>query len=426
MARLNVGTGSGNRSSGGGGCGGAVLGVLLGLIMIPVGFYVAYHGEARLVDHSKVFESVEMSSPEAAVAMDGELVKFSGEPQGQFLTIPQAGGEFLYWTRQLEEYVEEEDSDGNVEYRWRSRQSETHWVDAFEIGSISVRPDGAHPVGRREVYSAYKRRYETSFRESTQPGTPEVGDQRETIDVLRASTPAIVLGEMSNGSVQGGSSFIVSTLNEQQTQETLRSEYVAAYWGLKAGAVALIFFGIMSVFGPLTKLVGYVPLVGDGLSCAFSAAAFVFAVVSVTIITVFMQAFWVLVALALLAVAFMIFRGVTTPRNRPGSEAEIPAPDSSPSPGGATPPPPTGVAPEDEASRAVPRPVEASQPAKPVEDTPSAPVAPPPGVAEEQSEDSAPSPGQEGASAGPKFCAGCGSRLVPGGKFCGSCGENVQ
>lgn len=406
MAGFNLRTGGSTSSSGGGGCGGAVMGVILGIIMIPVGFYLAYYGEAKLVDHSRVFESVSMSQPEAAKAMESELVKFSGQPEGEFLNIPEWQGDALYWVSRIEEYVREEDSEGDVSYRWKSVSSSPNWVSSFEVAPITIRPGGANPVGRQQVYSGYKRSFETGFHVGTEPGSPEVGDQRKTIEVLDATMQVIVLGAMSNGTVEGGRSFVVSTLNEQQTYDTLRSEYVAAYWGIKAGAVFLIFFGIMSIFGPLTKLVGYIPMVGEGLSCAFAAIAFVFAVVSVTVITVFMKAFWFLVVLAMLAVAFLIFRGVTTPRTRPGAaEPDLPPPGGVEPGQPMAPPAQPGVEPEAGAAAGVPRPVQ------PAEDEDA--VAPPPDEPAERAE-------------GPKFCASCGAKLDPGSKFCRECGGRVD
>ena len=414
MARFNISTGSGTGSSKKGGCGGAVMGVFIGLIMIPVGFYLAYYGEAKLVDHSRIFDGIEMVQPDAAMAMDGELVKFSGQPEAEFLTIEEWQGQALYWESNIEEYVREEDAEGEVSYRWKSGARSRNWVPSFTVAPVTVRPGGANPVGSQEVYSAYRRGFETGFHVRSAPASPEVGDQRKTIDVLDGTRQVIVLGQMSNGTVEGGRSFVVSVLNEQETFDALRSQYLAAYWGIKAGAVFLIFFGIMAVFGPLTSLVGYIPMVGDGLSCAFSAFAFAFAVVSVTVITVFMKAFWFLVVIALLGVGFLIFRGVTTPRTRPGAEESLPPP-----PGAAMAPPTqpgadSGTPASDSSAQGpintVPRPTE------PGEQAPSQ-------AEDSESEETQLRPDEP--VAGPKFCASCGGKLDSGSKFCGSCGSKV-
>lgn len=418
----NIGSGAGAAASKGcgGGCG-AIFGVIFGLILIPVGFYLAYYGEARLVDHGRVFERIEMSQPDAAAALTGELVKIQGQPKGSFLSIEEWDGQVLYWRESVEEYEREEDSEGDVSYDWNSVSSDNKWVDGFTVGPIQVRPSGANPVGEVTVYSAYKRGYETSYHVNNQPNDPEVGDRRREIEVLDATKPVIILGEMGSGAIQGGSSFVVSTLNEDETLATLKTEYKMAYWGMKAGAVFLIFFGIMAVFGPLTTLVGYVPLVGDHLSCAFAAIAFVFAAVSVGIITIFIKAFWFLIVIAVLGVAYLIYRGATSPRARPGGDDStgggLPGPVMPPDTHAAAPQQPQPSVSDTTPPGAVggvPRPMESPQS---VEPAPDVHPTPPPQSPVEQA-------ATEDASA--KFCANCGTALDPGSKFCQSCGHRVE
>ena len=43
------------RAGGGGGCG-SIFGVFFGIVLVPLGFFLAIYGEVRLVDHGKVFE----------------------------------------------------------------------------------------------------------------------------------------------------------------------------------------------------------------------------------------------------------------------------------------------------------------------------------------------------------------------------------
>ncbi len=401
----------------GGGCG-AVFGVILGIIMVPVGFYLVYHAEAKLVDHGKIFESITMSQPDTAKGMDGELVKIQGQAQGSFLTIPEWDGDALYTRTLVEEYEEERDSEGDVTREWNTSSSNSQWVQSLTIGGIEIRPEGANPVGEDEVYSAYKKKFETAFHEGTDRSSADVGDQRKSIDVLDATKAVIVVGEMSGGSIQGGHSFVVSTQNEQQTLQTLKTEYKMAKWGMRAGAVFLIFFGIMAIFGPLTMLVGYIPLVGDSIGCAFAAVAFVFALVSVTIVTLFIKAFWFLVAIVVIGVGYLIIRGVTSPKSKPGSGD---------APGGGPQAPPVAPA---AVPAAVPTPSAAPQP----------PAQPAPEPAPQPAEPQAPAqsfagsdfmrpaqPAEEAPQAdeAPKFCAKCGAGLDPDSRFCRECGEKV-
>lgn len=399
---FRVGSGSAGVRTGGKGCGGgcgAVFGVIFGILLVPLGLYLTYHGEIKLVNHGKVFDGITMVQPDAAASMDGELVKISGQPKGDFRTVRQWRGDALYVHTSIEEYQEETDSEGETTREWNSVGSDTQWA-SFSVGPIKVQPgSNTNAVGEQQVYSAYKKKFETDFHAGTEPGSPQVGDQRMTIQVLDATKPVIVVGEVSQGSIQSGGptgTFVVSTLNEGATSQALHTEYKIAYWGIKGGAVMAIFVGIMLIFGPLTWLVGHVPFVGDSLSCGFAAIAFAIAVVSVGVITVFIKAFWILIILAVLVIAFVVIRGVTTPRGGPGAGATVPPPGAPP------------VQPTAPPTVSVP----SAQPAVPPVSVPTATPEPP-----------APAPEPEG---GPQFCSQCGKQLDPDSKFCQSCGAKVE
>lgn len=456
---FNIGSGGGAAGAASKGCGGgcgAVFGVILGIILVPVGFYLAYHAEAKLIDHGTIFDGITMSQPDAAKAMEGEMVKIQGQPKGDFLTIEEWDGRALYYYKLIEEYEQETDSDGNVEYEWNTENTDKKWVDSFTLDGIEIRPEGANPVGEEEVYSAYRKKYETAFHEGTDQSNPEVGDQRKTVDVLDASKPVIVVGQMSNGTIQGGESFVVSTQNEQQTLQTLKTEYKMAKWGMRAGAVFCIFMGIMLIFGPLTTLVGYIPLVGDSIGCAFAGIAFAIALVSVTVVTLFIKAFWFLVAIVVIGVAVLVYRGITSPRQGPGGGPDSGGPDQPVPPTGPTPPTTgesqagTSTTLPPGASADVPRPSAAPEPAPPAEDVGPAPPAETP--AERQAtydadfmrpaepEPSAPEPAapvesefmrpaepqeQPEQEDAPGFCSNCGAELDPDSKFCRECGHKI-
>ena len=284
---------------------------------MPLGFYLVYHGEARLVNHGKVFERVEMASPEAAANVTG-LVKIKGQPVGQFLSHARWDGLALYFRNTVEEYEREEDADGDVDYEWNQVSSDSKWAD-FSIGDIKVQPKNANPVGEETVYEGYKPKFAGDFSVDAMGRSPEVGDQRLEVEVLDAAKEIIVLGEMLSGTISGGSTFVVSTLGDTATAEALKTEYKITYWLMKGGAVLAIWFGILAIFGPLTTIVGYIPLIGERISGGLVMAALVFAIVAVGIVTVFLKLFWILVAGVVIVLAILIWRGFATPRERPSA-----------------------------------------------------------------------------------------------------------
>ena len=165
---LNLGKAAGGALAGGagsaakGGCG-SIIGVVIGLRLVPLGFYLVYHGEVKLVNHGKVFDKLEMVSTDQAKSLT-ELVKTSGTPEGSFLAVDHYDGPALYHRVFIEEYEEEKDSDGNIEYDWNSKSTESEWAN-FEIGGIAVRPNGANAVGEETVWSGYKSRGLNTFEE---------------------------------------------------------------------------------------------------------------------------------------------------------------------------------------------------------------------------------------------------------------------
>jgi len=382
---FNVGSGKiagGAGKAAAGGCG-SIFGVFFGLLLVPLGFYLVYYGEVRLVNHGKVFDSVQMMSTDQA-AQTQELVKITGTPDGQFLSVEHYNSPALYYRITVEEYQEEKDSDDKVSYDWNTvGGGDQAWAN-FKIGSIQVRPKGANPVGEETVWTGYKPRGMSSFEEGGGSGrSAQVGDQKKTIEVLDARKPVIVLGDMASDGISGGRSFVVSTLAETATSQALHTEYKVAYWLMKGGAVLAIGIGILMIFGPLTTLVGYVPLVGNQLTGLFGVFAFFFAIVAVGLVTLFIKAFWILVVLAAIGIVVLVIAGVVTPRRRGGAAAAMPA-----------------------AGPAMPV-AGPAMPATPTQPQP-APLQPQPAAQPEAGK-----------------CPGCGADVKPGAKFCPSCGTRL-
>jgi len=301
-----------------GGCG-SIFGVFFGLFLVPAAFYMVYYGEKRLVNHGVVFERIALSTPEAAAGQQGGLVKVQGKPAGEFVEAPRhPGAQVLYWRTDVEEYKEERDSDGDIDRDWETVSGEKRWVP-FTLGPIKVSPQKANPVGEETVYKGYKPRGASDFDPNGSDGSPQVGDQRLTVEVLPADREYLVLGEAAGGSIASGSSFVVSALDEAGTVAALKLEYKIFYWVLKGGAVLAMWMGIMSIFGPLTMLVGWIPFIGERINSLVAFGAFIISTVTVGLLTVLFKLFWVIALVGALVLIFLIVRGVTTPRQRPGT-----------------------------------------------------------------------------------------------------------
>ena len=384
--------GGGAKSSG---C--SIGGILFGLLLVPLGFYLVYHGEVKLINHGKVFESVEMMSADAALASEGEAVKFKGMPQGEFLTVEHYDTAVVYFSRSLEKFVEETDEDGEVERDWETEDTTSKFAD-FAIGKIKVEAGKAKAVGAEQVFQGIKpvNSWHDIFDERIADSrSPQVGDERLTVRVIDALKELIVCGDMKNGTVGGGTTFVISALGDQATTDQLKTEYTVFYWLMKVGAVFCIGGGIMAIFGPLLSLVGYIPFIGTRMTGAFGCAAFAFGLVSVLLVTLFIKLFWVLLVLLVVGLAVGISIAVKSPRDAPGHAPAAAGAPPTPTPAPTPTPTPT------------PTPVPAPTPTPVPTPTPM----PTPVATTEDAED--------------RHCTECGAEVEAGEKFCGSCGHKL-
>ncbi len=299
----------------------SLFGALLGLVMVPGGFYLAYHGEMRLVNHGKVFERVAMVPVDQAKAMGSGTVKLRGKPEGEFSTIERYDQPVVYYNLRVEEYEREQDSDGDVSYEWETKNSRTHFVP-FAIDGIEVAPEKAQVVGAKQVFQGIRpagRPYADYDPKWGETHSPEVGDQRLTVSVIPADQELIIFGDLEGGTIAGGSTFVISALDEAATTQHLKTQYVILYWLMKGGATLLIGLGIMALFGPLMSLLGWLPVVGPGLRAGIAFLSLAFGAVSVLLVTALLKYFWVVMAaLAVFVLLVLAAIGVTASRRRLG------------------------------------------------------------------------------------------------------------
>ncbi|MEN6549848.1 MAG: hypothetical protein ABFE07_27720 [Armatimonadia bacterium] len=322
---------SGGVSAGTGGCAGcstgcgAIFGLLFGLLLVPAGFYMVYYGEAKLVNHGVVFARTAMLPVEAAAKVKEGLVKFKGQPKGEFLRVPRYDKPVLYWDTDIEEYQEKRDSDGDRTHSWESVGGETKWA-VFTIGPLKINPEKAKPIGQKMVFKGVKKRNAATFDPAVSDSSPAVGDRRLELRVIDANSPLIVLGDPDGQTCCGGSTFVVSALDEAGTEKALRTEYKVFYWMLKIGAGLAIWLGLIAIFAPLTGLLGGMPLVGGSLGAAFAFGAFVFSALMVAVATFALKFFWLVAILAALALVAVVAVGIGMSRKRAAAapSAQIP------------------------------------------------------------------------------------------------------
>lgn len=409
--QINIGSGSGMASGGKrGGC--SLFGIIFGLFLVPLGFYLVYYGEARLVNHGKVFDSVEMMTVEQAkTAPDGSQVKFKGIPDAEPLYAERYEKPVVYFSRTIEEYEREEDSDGDVSYSWNTKES-TYKFAPMNIEDINVEANRAKPVGATTVFVGIRPTnfYRDTYDPSLVDRSPKVGDRRLTVKVIDVGQELVVFGDKMGNTVAGGTTFVVSAMSEQATSEQLHTEYKIWYWAIKGIAIFCIGFGILSIFGPLLTLVGYIPFIGTRMTGAFGCFAFAFAGIAVILTTLLIKLLWPILILAALGIIIGVTIAIKSP-SRPPSEAAGPIRTETPA---AMPPAGVPQAPVEPAPTPVPTPTPDATPVP----TPTPVTAPTEEAAAEDDEAS------DDEQAGPK-CPACGETVGESDWHCMNCGAKL-
>ncbi|MEI6503133.1 MAG: hypothetical protein WCP21_19155, partial [Armatimonadota bacterium] len=80
--------------------------------------------------------------------------------------------------------------------------------------------------------------------------------------------------------------------------------------------------GLLSIFGPLMNIVGWIPFLGSRITGALAAGAFFFSLVVVGLVTVAVKFFWIILAVVGLLIVFFIWRGFASPRQKPVAVAQ--------------------------------------------------------------------------------------------------------
>ena len=283
---------------------GALLGTLFGLSILTAGMYLAYHSEAVLVNHGRVFDAVKLTAPNQATAQ-GELVKIHGRPTGDFLSTKHFDAPVIYLRETIDRYTGSNDEKADVIHGWETVSSTTQWAP-FMLGDITVIPHKARPMGEREIHRSVKSRQTGGQFDAGFPETwAAAGDLRRVIHVIEADTKIVVFGRLTGKTISGGSTFIVSRVSESVTGGFLHTDHKMHYQGLKVAALLCIWVGFLWIFRPL---VAALPIAWPASLLTFMPAItfLVLAALVTLIISVLAVYFWyaaVAVALLVLVLA---------------------------------------------------------------------------------------------------------------------------
>ena len=98
---------------------------------------------------------------------------------------------------------------------------------------------------------------------------PQIGAIRISYQALQSGTTVTVFGQLNDGSLVAYTDPNNRTLydllygNRQTAIATLHSQYEKILWILRGLGIALIWVGLMLLFGPLDTLLDFIPIVGE-------------------------------------------------------------------------------------------------------------------------------------------------------------------
>ena len=107
---------------------------------------------------------------------------------------------------------------------------------------------------------------------------------RETVSFLPASKEVLVVGAASNGLIDSGNPFVLSSRSFEATKQQLGEEQASESFLNKIFAFILFAVGFFLIFNPINKLIeifGAIPFIGDAFIWVSNFSAIVLAIIAV-------------------------------------------------------------------------------------------------------------------------------------------------
>ncbi|MEZ6189080.1 MAG: hypothetical protein R3F62_29290 [Planctomycetota bacterium] len=190
-----------------------VLGIVAAVaFLIGVGGLLASRSTQAL--QAKV-QATPVKTPAEAAQASGLVCVEGVVPQpASPLRLPERGTEVLYYEEKREERdtrssssstrsTSSRSSSSRLSSSWRTVRSDTRWADALRVGELRVVPQGATARGATQLHQA-----------STSAGVGK--EARVTYVGIAAGTRVTLIGEVRDGTLQGGDPFLIAVAPSKQ------------------------------------------------------------------------------------------------------------------------------------------------------------------------------------------------------------------
>ncbi len=286
---------------------GRLSGVLLGLLLIVISFFVIWQSE-KFDKSADLIASLPVLTVDQAADTTG-LVKVAGKVTESPIQAPIEKKDVLYYhhVREELETVSKTETDTQVVSRegqdieqtiekevekeqWVTKVDESQWAEIVLDNKIVIKPQFAKQLlDLTEIYSM------------------ESEETRQKIEAVLPGDSLIAVGELYNNRIEGGDPFIVSNKSNQALIESLKSSENFTWWLLKLGTVLLFGFGLYLLLGPFLLVLDAIPVLGKigkgGLLIICLIIGLLFTVLSSLLI-----AFWYIILILLVAlIAYLLY-----------------------------------------------------------------------------------------------------------------------
>jgi hypothetical protein len=357
----------------------AFQGVLLGLVLFVVSFGLLYWNEGR-VDVSDIAKKaiiIEAANVQANTAAEGQLVSASGtvsaEPligdnlylkPGAYLTVERQV-EVLAWVEKSET-VTRTDSNGvetsETEYSYlteftrdpadssKFHEPEGHTNIAPAIPELTITTDSAR-VGQYDLTpeviqmpSAVTLQLTPDMVSLTENASilagnsvyvrisntgaamdADLGDLRISYQVVKIPFEGTAFGQLDGATIdpyvtkQGDTFYRLFSGSHEQSLALMHGEYKTGLWAFRFIGFLLMWFGLWSLFGPLSRVLDFVPVVG-GIGKAFIAFATLAVAFVLSAVTILVSAILHSLLAVIIVVAVILFAtlggGVVAKKNK--------------------------------------------------------------------------------------------------------------
>lgn len=331
-----------------------IRGIILGLILIGIAFFLTWSSVKSIKEDSKSVAELELQKAEDIDPESRELVKLYGGIDAdetlsyQFETCVdiycfEADEELetidnlVYYDVTFEQLQVKENkkttsnSDGTST---TTTEYTEEWVELDDFGAekwteinmagINIDPEDAKvrvDSEEKEINNVYldnapiPQTYGQNVSDS-------VGSVRATIEFIPLDDREyIVIGEMRTTGISSGDTFVFTDQSEDEIVSTLSREESTQRWGMRAIAFFLLTFGLTSMLSPVLVFTDLIPIVGNAARSVATVVSGIIAFIVIALTILLINFWWIFFVIMLIGVTIAIKKMIEK-KNISSSEME--------------------------------------------------------------------------------------------------------